>query len=344
VLVESDVELASRTTLRVGGRARFFARVQSETELAEALEFADRESLGVRVLGGGSNVVVPDRGVDALVLSIAIRGLGIERRGERARLTACAGEPWDEVVRASTDADLGGLECLSGIPGWVGATPIQNVGAYGQEIADTLLEVRAFDRAERRFVVLAASECAFGYRDSRFKSAEPERFVVTEVAFELRAGHVREVRYPELNRALRALGRAPELRDVREAVLALRRQKSMLLDPGDPNARSCGSFFVNPSVPPELALEVERRFADPTMPRYPQPDGRVKLSAAWLIERSGFARGTRSGQVGLSSRHALALVCHDGASAEELLAFARTIQASVRERSGVELTPEPVFW
>lgn len=342
--IATGIELGPRTTLGVGGRARFFCDAETEEEVLEALSFAEARKLPVWVLGGGSNVVVPDAGLDGLVLSPGLRGVRVEPRGEHTLLTAWAGEPWDELVLKSVDLGLQGLECLSGIPGWCGAAPIQNVGAYGQEVKDTLFQVRAYDRAEHRVVELSPDTCALSYRDSRFRSLEPGRFLILTVVFALNPGTPPTLRYPELSRAISAAGPEPSLALVRDKVLELRRGKSMLLDPSDPNHRSCGSFFVNPVVEEGLADQLENRSGGGGMPRYPQPDGRVKLSAAWLIERAGFPKGTRAGRVGTSTRHALALICRNGASATELLEFAARVTARVRDRFGVTLTPEPVIW
>jgi UDP-N-acetylmuramate dehydrogenase len=344
VQLESNVALAPLTTLEVGGKARSFVRVTTESELAEAFAWADARASRCWVLGGGSNVVAPDHDLDGLVVAIGLRGVSYVDAAEKCLVSAKAGEPWDALVASTVERGLAGLECLSGIPGLVGATPIQNVGAYGQEVKDTLLRLRAFDRQERRFVELDAAACDFGYRNSRFKSREPERFVVSEVTFALSRTAVPRIDYPELARALASLERTPTLAEVRTAVIALRRSKSMVLEASDPNRRSCGSFFVNPVVSAELAHAAANRLGDPGMPRFPQPDGQLKLSAAWLIEHSGFSRGFRRGNVGLSSRHTLALVCHEGASARELLDFAGEVRRGVRERSGVELTPEPSIW
>lgn len=342
VSVEADARLADRTSLGLGGPARFLATARSEADIVEALAWADEQQLDTWVLGGGSNVVVPDVGLPGLVLAIALAGIEQLAAGGRVVLRAQAGEAWEALVRHAVMHDLQGLECLSGIPGLVGATPIQNVGAYGQEVADTIVAVRAFDRTERRFVELGAADCEFGYRVSRFKKREPHRFVISAVTFALQPGAAPDVRYPELQRALE---RTPHsLQATREAVLALRRGKSMLLDRSAENGRSCGSFFMNPVVTPEQAQAVQRRFADETLPRYPQADGLVKLPAAWLIERSGFAKGYRRGRVGISSRHSLALVCHAGATTQDLLELAALVRATVLARSGVELTPEPVIW
>jgi UDP-N-acetylmuramate dehydrogenase len=344
VQIENDVELARRTTMGVGGPARFFCRVETDTDLCEALEFAETAGKRVFVLGGGSNVVIADGGVDGLVVAMDLRGVDVRQAGSKTRVTARAGESWDSLVDHTITLGLAGLECLSGIPGLVGATPIQNVGAYGQEVADSLVELRAFDRLARDFVMLAKRDCAFGYRDSRFKSAQRDRFIITDVTFELEEGAPTSTGYAELERALAQRDGTPTLRDVRESVIQLRRAKSMVIDPSDENTRSCGSFFVNPKVSEALASKIEQRFAPMTMPRYPQETGWVKLSAAWLIERAGLAKGTRAGNVGISTRHALALVSHAGATARELLSFADFVRDQVLENTGVELTPEPEFW
>jgi UDP-N-acetylmuramate dehydrogenase len=344
VQIETEVALSPLTTMGVGGNARFFARAHDEEDVRLAFAWARENEQPVRVLGGGSNIVVSDRGVDGLVLAMQNRGVEFGSEAERQRVSAAAGESWDALVSACVGRSLAGLECLSGIPGLVGATPIQNVGAYGQEVKDSLVSVRAFDREARRVVELAASDCEFAYRDSRFKSREPNRFVITSATFELRRSERAAPSYPELVRALAAVGREPTLSATRETVLALRRGKSMVYDPADPNHRSCGSFFLNPIVSPEAAAEVALRFAAFDMPRFPQPGGQVKLSAAWLIERAGIEKGSRVGNVGISSRHALALICREGAGAEELLQFAARVQKAVLDRTGVALSPEPSLW
>lgn len=364
LMLEENVPLAPRTTLGVGGAAEWFCAVRSERALLDALEFARRRALPVTVLGGGSNVVVADAGVRGLVLHLALRGvalreLGLQEHGERVLLTAAAGEPWDEVVARSVDEGLAGLEALSGIPGLTGATPVQNVGAYGQEVADTLESVRVLDRATGAISVLSAAECGFGYRSSVFKSAHvgdagvPSEQLVVGVTFALRRGLAAPPRNGELSRALGGAAPAPVAR-VREAVLALRRGKSMTRPPPgappDENARSAGSFFTNPLVGAEPAARVFEaavragvvaRAED--VPQWREPDGRVKLAAGWLIEQSGFAKGTRRGAVGLSTRHALALVCHEGATATALLAFADEVRDAVHARFGVLLEREPVL-
>jgi UDP-N-acetylmuramate dehydrogenase len=340
-----QVPLAPRCTMGVGGPARFLVEARTEAAVRQALEWAAARNLPCRVLGGGSNLVVADDGVDGLVIQAALRGLVVRESRGVVELAAAAGEPWDELVQLSVARGWAGLECLSGIPGFVGATPIQNVGAYGQDVSETVTAVRVLDRRDQRVVTLTNSDCGFAYRDSRFKSREPDRYVVLAVTYRLRAGGAPAVRYPELQRYLDARGiRDPTLADVREVVLSIRRGKSMVLEPTDENRRSCGSFFVNPVVSgPELA-RVEAVVADPSMPRWPESDGAVKLSAAWLIERAGLRRGDGDGPVGLSTRHALAIVAHDGARARDVVGFARRVRARVEERCGVRLLPEPVFW
>jgi UDP-N-acetylmuramate dehydrogenase len=300
----------------------------------------------VRVLGGGSNLVVADAGFDGLVLAMALRGVAFSAASGDARLTAQGGEPWDDVVASAVARGLAGLEGLSGIPGCAGATPIQNVGAYGQEVAETIESVRAIDRETGTAVELSAAECRFAYRDSFFKAEAPERYVVTEVRFALSERAPAAVRYPDLLREVERRGLAtPTLAEVRDCVLTVRREKSMLLDASDVNGRSCGSFFLNPIVTQSDAERVRAVVgADVKVPTYPQPDGRVKLAAGWLIEQSGFGKGLRDGNVGLSTKHALAIVAHDGATADEVARLSVRIRDGVRVRFGVELTPEPNFW
>jgi UDP-N-acetylmuramate dehydrogenase len=347
--IRDDVPLAPLTTLELGGRARHFVDARDDATVAGALRWADARGLPVLILGGGSNVVIADAGFDGLVVHIATRG----RRFDGATLTAAAGEPWDELVAETVARGLAGLECLSGIPGLVGATPIQNVGAYGQEVAETIRNVRALERITGRVVELAPGDCAFSYRDSAFKR-DPDRFVVLDVTFALRAGGAPALRYRELADALAARGQAstapPTLADARAAVLALRRRKSMLVVADDPNRRSVGSFFTNPIVSEQEADAVATRAvalgavaAPADMPRWPAPEGAVKLSAGWLIERAGIAKGLRRGAVGVSTAHALALVHHGGGSTAALLELAREVRDAVRSRFAITLTPEPTL-
>lgn len=338
--LQQGVPLAPSTTFELGGKAAFYLEAADARAIERALRWAEDRGIRVAILGGGSNLIVDDRGFDGLVLAIRNRGVWMRRAGDLVLVNAAAGEPWDELVARTVADGLAGLECLSGIPGRVGATPIQNVGAYGQEVADTICAVRALDRKRGWPTVIPASRCGFRYRDSRFKSEEPERYVVLSVTFALRPGGAPTVRYAELERALE--GKPRDVRTVRETVIALRRAKSMVLDPDDPNRRSAGSFFTNPIVDAALADALSARHEG--MPRWPQPDGRVKLAAGWLIERAGITKGMRRGNVGVSTKHALALVHHGGGTSAELLAFSEEIRDAVRVRFGVELQREPVLW
>jgi UDP-N-acetylmuramate dehydrogenase len=346
VLPRERVPLAPLSTMGVGGPAPWYVEARDEPTVLAAVAWVQQRGLPVRVLGGGSNVVVADTGVDGLVLRVAIRGVAVRASGREVELTAAAGEPWDDVVSLAVEKGWAGLECLSGIPGLVGATPIQNVGAYGQEVSDTIVAVRALDRAARTVVSLPPTACGFGYRDSAFKSRTPDRHVILAVTYRLRPGGAPTVRYAELVQHLAGRGiETPTLGDVRESVLAVRRAKSMVLEPEDPNRRSCGSFFVNPVVPAAEAERIAAVAGDPTMPRWPEPDGgRVKLAAAWLVERAGFARGYADGPAGISTRHTLAIVAHEGARAADIVRVARRVRDAVLARFGVRLHPEPVFW
>jgi len=346
-----NVALAPLSTLGVGGQARFFLDASAEEQIAAALDWAQKHGVFVTILGGGSNVLINDRGVEGLVIRVRVRG--IEERGftDNAGRVLCeigAGEELDRVIVQAIESGYGGLECLSGIPGYVGATPIQNVGAYGQEIADTVITVRVLDRATRRVEVFDNAACRFTYRNSMFKSEQRHRYVILAVTLALTPNGSPRVHYPEIVRELSLRGGDPgSLADVRAVVLAVRRSKSMVIDSADPNRRSVGSFFVNPTVAAEQADDVEARaraaaFEAQPMPRFPVGE-RVKLSAAWLIERAGFPKGTIDGAVGISTRHALAVVNRGGATAAEILSFARRIREAVLERFGVVLVAEPVL-
>jgi UDP-N-acetylmuramate dehydrogenase len=330
VQVRRDVRLADLTTLAVGGPIDRLVEVTDAQELVEAVRDADEAGRPLLLIGGGSNIVAPDDGWPGDV--VLVRTQGIERDGNS--LLVAAGHDWDALVAYTVENDLAGVEALSGIPGSTGATPVQNVGAYGQEVAQTITAVRVYDRAEKSERTLTPEECGFAYRDSRLKR-EPGRFVVTEVAFALDAGsRSRPVGYAELARRLDVeIGETAPLADVRGAVLELRRGKGMVLDPADPDSRSAGSFFTNPVVPAERAVD--------GCPSWPTADGQVKLSAAWLVQSAGFGRGTRQGNVGTSSRHSLALTTEDGATAAELMAFAGRVIEAVQDRFGVTLVPEP---
>jgi len=348
--MREEVSLAPLTTLQVGGAARFFAEVHSAEQMLAGIRWAAGRAIPVFVLGGGSNIVVSDRGFAGLVLRNAITGIELRDGEDDSKLlTAGAGDQWDDVVKLAVANNLSGVECLSGIPGSVGATPIQNVGAYGQEIRETMVALDAIDTTSGAIVTIGSNECGFGYRTSRFKTIDAGRFVIIRVTYRLLYNGSPTIKYADVGRYLEERGRdKPGLGEVREAVLSIRRAKAMVIDPGDPDSRSVGSFFVNPVVTLEQVAEIERRFAgnqqSPGRIRsFAGPGGMVKLSAAWLIEQSGFVKGYQYGGVGLSSKHSLAIVARSGGTASEVMELARKIQARVRAETGVQLTPEPTF-
>ena len=332
---ESPVPLAELTSLRLGGTPQRLVVAGTQDELVAAVRAADAEGEPVLVLGGGSNVVVADEGYPGTVVRVATAGVHLDDGGT---VTFAAGVDWDEAVRLTVDAGLAGVEALSGIPGCVGGAPIQNIGAYGQEVAQTIQAVRALDRSTGEIVRLDAESCRFTYRSSLFKHSE--RYVVLAVTFRLTpSAQGRPARYAELARALEVeLGEQAPLGDVRAAVLDLRRRKGMVLESDDHDTWSAGSFFTNPV----LAREVADRLPSDA-PRWPERDGRVKTSAAWLIEQAGFPKGYGCGAVRLSTKHTLALTNRGGGTTAELLALAREIRDGVEQRFGVRLRPEPVL-
>jgi UDP-N-acetylmuramate dehydrogenase len=341
VHLTNGVSLAARTTLRIGGPAARMGDLASEEDVVEAVRDTETRGEPLFVLGGGSNVVVADEGFPGLVGRMAIRGIEARTEGDRVVVDVGAGEDWDAFVARAVEEGWRGVASLSGIPGLVGATPIQNVGAYGEEVADTVAGVRVYDREAARYVDMTPSECAFGYRASLFKRRE--RWIVTRVRFAFARGGDAVVRYAELAKALSVKeGDAAPAARVRETVVALRRTKGMVLDPADPESVSAGSFFVNPIVETAVADRVAAVAGAPP-PRFDGGPGRVKLAAGWLVERAGFTKGWGEGRAGVSRKHALALVNRGGASAGELLAVARTIRDGVRARFGVTLEPEPVM-
>jgi UDP-N-acetylmuramate dehydrogenase len=345
-------DLRDHTTLRLGGPGREWVRATTEAELVAAVAEADAAGIPVLVLAGGSNLVVADEGFDGRVVQVATTGVHADTDAcDVDTLASCggvvlrvaAGEDWDELVAYAVAQGWAGIEALSGIPGAVGSTPIQNVGAYGQDVSRTIARVRTWDRVERTQRTFAAADCGFGYRDSRFK-AEPGRYLVLEVVFQLRQGDLSEpVAYAELARTLGVeVGERVPLTAVRDAVLALRSGKGMVLDEADPDTWSAGSFFTNPFLTPEQAAALPAE-----APRWEQPDGTVKSSAAWLIEHAGFGKGWTSEAAGervaLSTKHTLALTNRGGATAAELLVLAREVRDGVRDAFGVTLVNEPVL-
>lgn len=340
--------LADLTTIRLGGPADALVNATSEEQVVETVVQADAIGQPLLVLGAGSNMVVADTGFSGMVMRFATRGVDARSSTGRVRLAVAAGEPWGEVVTWATSQGLSGIECLAGIPGTTGATPIQNVGAYGQQVSDTIVSVRAYDRHARRVIEIDHDRCGFAYRSSVFRASE--RFVILGVGLELEhAPAGRPVGYAELARRLRlAPGARAPLAEIHEAVLGLRRQKGMLLDPADPDSISVGSFFVNPILTPECFVELATRVAQQfgqeiCLPRWPQADGRIKTSAAWLIERAGFPCGFGGGRVGISTKHTLALVNRGGATTDELVTFACQIRLGVERSFGVTLAPEPTL-
>lgn len=341
--LQENVPLAPLTTLGIGGPARWFVEAQSEAEVRDALAWAEGKACPAFVLGGGSNLLVADAGFDGLVVRVRVRGLHTEFENGRVLATVGAGESWNAFVRHAVENRWSGVECLAGIPGQVGAAPVQNVGAYGQEVSETILQVRAWDRQERRVVSIPAAECRFGYRSSRFNGGDTGRFVILSVTFALEENGPAQVRYPELRRHFETRRGRPNLREVFDAVRQIRARKGMVVDANDPESRSAGSFFKNPALSvKQLAALMEKPGTD-QMPSYPQRDGSRKVPAAWLIENAGVRRGDAFGAVRVSSKHVLALVNGGGASAAEVVEAARQIQAKVRQTWGVRIVPEPVF-
>jgi UDP-N-acetylmuramate dehydrogenase len=341
MLIREQVPLAPLTTLDVGGPARFFAEAHCEAEVIEAVEFARARQLPMFVLGGGSNLVVADAGFSGLVLKVGIDEVSQSAAGDRVLFTAGAGCDWDSLVAQAVEANCAGLECLSGIPGTVGGTPIQNVGAYGQEVSQTIAEVRALDLDAMRVVTLDHRDCGFAYRASIFNTTARGRYIVLSVSFALRAGGKPTLRYPDLQGFFAAQTTEPTMAEVRNAVREIRHRKAMLIVAGEEDARSAGSFFKNPILPQTFVDELASRGWQ--LPTYPARDGFRKVSAAWLVEHAGFAKGYTRGSAGISRKHALAIVNRGGATAAEIIALKDEIQARVFAEFGIQLEPEPVF-
>lgn len=344
--IQENIPLAPLTTLGVGGPARWFVDCEDEADVAGATNWAKERGTPLFVLGGGSNLLVADGGFNGLVMRISNKGIAKEPTSEDGGriFQVAAGEDWDAFVQHTVNDNCAGLECLAGIPGTAGGTPVQNVGAYGQEVANTITAVRAFDRQQNTFISLTNAQCQFGYRRSRFNCAEKNRYIVTRIEFRLTFGGLPCFRYADLERVF-AAGLQPSLRDVADAVRDIRRAKGMVIEEGDPDCRSAGSFFKNPVVTEEVWEHIARR-SGTEPPSYPAGDDHpscVKLSAAWLIQKAGFSKGFASGRAAISSKHTLALVNRGGASASEILALASQIRSSVSERFSIDLEMEPVM-
>ena len=342
--IEENVPLAPLTTIGIGGPARYYQRAGTVDEVREGVAWARERKLPLFVLGGGSNLLIADEGFPGLVLHVDLRGITVESEDELVLVKVAAAEPWDPFVARAVANGWAGVECLSGIPGSTGATPIQNVGAYGQDVSETVVRVEALDRSTGRVISFTNAECRFAYRASLFKNHERDRYIVLTVTFGLKRGGPASVRYPELKRYLEERNESlQDLSTVRNATIAIRRRKGMVIDPGDPDTRSDGSFFMNPVLSASELGAFRARPGTESAPAFPVPDGTTKLSAAWLIEHAGFQKGFTHRNVGLSSKHTLAVINRGGGTAREAVELVTMIQDRVRERFGVEIQPEPNF-
>jgi UDP-N-acetylmuramate dehydrogenase len=343
--IRENVSLAPMTTLGVGGAAKYLMEARTEGDVRDAVDFASGQSLPLFVLGGGSNLVVADEGFQGVVLKIAIKGVD-ETDGAGKRLfQAAAGEDWDTLVARTVERNCAGMECMSGIPGTVGATPVQNVGAYGQEVADTIAEVYALDLLSGEVSEFSNEACGFAYRTSVFNTEAKGRYIILGVRFALEKIGMPKIEYRDLKNYFAERQVEPSLADVRKAVRDIRQSKAMLIVEGDEDCRSAGSFFKNPIVSArkfdEVAAIGEKRGLK--VPSFTSATGDVKIPAAWLVEQSGFTKGTSRGPVGISRRHALAIVNRGGATAADVLGLKNEIQSAVSGQFGIDLQPEPVF-
>ncbi|HVO81039.1 MAG TPA: UDP-N-acetylmuramate dehydrogenase [Terriglobales bacterium] len=345
MLMLQDVPLAPFTTLKVGGPARYFVEARAVADVSDAVDFARSRDLPLFVLGGGSNLVVSDAGWPGMVLKIALSGINHRHEREHVVFEVAAGEEWDRFVAMSVTRNFSGIECLTGIPGSVGGTPVQNVGAYGQEVAEVIDAVQVLDLNDGQVRELCREACSFNYRTSVFNTTARGRFVILRVDYALKHGGEPRLEYADLKKYFSGWAVRPTLAETREAVRQIRARKAMLITPGDEDCRSAGSFFKNP-VLSAAALETLTRLAarkNLQVPSYPALEAQRKISAAWLVEHSGFSRGYTSGHVGISRKHALAIVNRGDATAAEILAFSEQIQHRVEELWDIDLEPEPVF-
>jgi UDP-N-acetylmuramate dehydrogenase len=355
--IQEKVPLAPLTTLQVGGEARFFAEIRREDELLEAIRFAKSREVPLFVLGGGSNLVIADSGWPGLVLKIAMGGIANpkadETSGNAVLFSVGAGVEWDDFVAQTVVQNCAGVECLSGIPGSVGGTPVQNIGAYGQEVSETIESVRALDLKTGKIVILPKPACGFGYRSSIFNSTQRGRYVILRVNYRLKRGGILSLKYADLQKYfaeknggdIAGKKASPSLAEVRDAVRIIRHSKGMLIVPGDEDCRSAGSFFKNPVLSAEQVKELARRANDVglSIPSYPALDAQHKIPAAWLVEHSGFSKGYVAGNAGISNKHALALINRGGATARDIIHLKDKIQRAANERWGIVLEPEPVY-
>jgi UDP-N-acetylmuramate dehydrogenase len=344
VLLE-NIALAPLTTLQVGGAARYFVEATSETEVRLAVSWARSRDVPLFVLGGGSNLVVSDEGWPGLVLKISIYGIKEREEQSRSLFEVGAGEEWDRFVSHAVTKNCAGIECMSGIPGSVGGTPVQNVGAYGQEASETIRSVLALDLENMQTREIAASDCGFSYRASIFNTTRRGQYILLRVTYALLPGGVPSIKYADLQKYFSGWKGQPTLAQTRDGVRTIRASKAMLITPGDEDCRSAGSFFKNPVLGEAEYEELTKRAAERNLqvPSYPMPSAQRKVSAAWLVEHSGFAKGFAFGAVGISRKHALAIVNRGGATAANIFDLKYMIEQRVREQWGVQLVPEPVF-
>jgi UDP-N-acetylmuramate dehydrogenase len=345
MLIQEHVPLAPLTTIKVGGPARYFVDAKAVSEICEAVTFARTGNLPLFVLGGGSNLVVSDGGWPGLVLKVGLAGIDERIENGKILFEAGAGEEWDKLVARTVAQNCAGIECLTGIPGSVGGTPVQNVGAYGQEVAETIHAILAFDLRDNQIRELCNEACGFSYRTSIFNTSEQGRYIVLRVTYALTPGGEPRVDYTDLKRYFSGWRGVPTLAETRDAVRQVRASKGMLISPGDDDSRSAGSFFKNPVLSPEQYQALSARAAAKNMriPSYPALEALRKVSAAWLVEHSGFSKGFGDGRVGISRKHALAIVNRGEATAADVIAFQQHIQLRVEDVWGIRLHPEPVF-
>jgi UDP-N-acetylmuramate dehydrogenase len=344
VNLQENIPLAPLTTLQVGGPARYFVEGSNVDEIREAVEFSRTKNLPVFVLGGGSNLVVSDAGWPGLVLKIGINGIN-HHHGSPVVFEAGAGEEWDNFVAMTVTHQCAGLECLSGIPGTVGGTPVQNVGAYGQEVSESIVYLQALDLTTLECVELTKEECGFQYRTSIFNTAARGRYIILRVSYGLRFHGEPKIAYADLKRYFAGWSTTPTLAQTREAVREIRASKGMLIRPEDEDCRSAGSFFKNPVLDRDQHAQLEKKAAERGLkiPSYPALESQHKVSAAWLVEHSGFAKGYSAGSVGISRKHSLALINRGDAKAGDIVALKEQIQSRVEQTWGIRLQPEPVF-
>lgn len=343
--LRENVPLGPFTTFGVGGPARYFTEAFSERDIRDSIDFVQTKRVPLFVLGGGSNLVVSDTGFQGLVMKIALRGIEESQAQGKRLFQAGAGEDWDAFVAHTVAENCAGLECLSGIPGTVGATPVQNVGAYGQEVSETIVNLHALDLTNGVIRELTPEQCGFGYRTSVFNTTERTRFIILGVRFALEPGGAPKIKYKDLQNYFSDRKHESSLAEVRKAVREIRHGKAMLIVEGDEDCRSAGSFFKNPVVNATTfsdlqAIAIEREV---TLPNFPAGDGHVKIPAAWLVEQAGFNKGYTRGPVGISRRHALAIVNRGGAKAFDIIGLKNDIQRAVLNQFGIDLKPEPVF-